>query len=230
MGRILSPDEARAFYDRFGRSQDRQAFYEDRALLDLEAHGSFEEAESVLELGCGTGRLAHRLLANRLPRSARYIGLDLSATMVELSRDRLRPFGDRVSVRQTEGSTRLDLPDRSFDRVVSTYVLDLLPEAAIRTFLLEARRVLVDGGLLCLASLTRGRGVVSRAVTALWEGVHAVRPVLLGGCRPLDLGRYVSSELWTVRHEAVHVAYGIASQVLVAARAPGHLTPPGTRG
>ena len=32
---MLSRDEAKAFYDRFGAKQDSQGFYEDRALEDL---------------------------------------------------------------------------------------------------------------------------------------------------------------------------------------------------
>ena len=35
---MLSSDEARAFYDRFGARQDSQAFYEDPATRDLIVH------------------------------------------------------------------------------------------------------------------------------------------------------------------------------------------------
>jgi SAM-dependent methyltransferase len=68
--RTLSPARAKAFYDRFGRKQDAQAFYEDAALDDLVSHASFGTARTVFELGCGTGRLAVTLLRERLPEAA----------------------------------------------------------------------------------------------------------------------------------------------------------------
>ena len=42
----------------------------------------------------------------------------------------------------------VDLPDRSFDRFISTYVLDLLSEENIDSLLSEAYRILRTGGLL----------------------------------------------------------------------------------
>ena len=51
---MLSRDEAKAFYDRFGAKQDSQGFYEDRALEDLMEHVDVDEAEAGFEFGCGT--------------------------------------------------------------------------------------------------------------------------------------------------------------------------------
>ena len=50
----------------------------------------------------------------------------------------------------------VDLPDRSFDRFISTYVLDLLSEENIDSLLSEAYRVLRTGGLLGLVSQPKG--------------------------------------------------------------------------
>jgi len=57
----LTRSQARTFYDRFGAKQDAQSFYEDAAIGDLIAHATFEQAEGIFELGCGTGCLASRL-------------------------------------------------------------------------------------------------------------------------------------------------------------------------
>ncbi|MFQ5347400.1 MAG: class I SAM-dependent methyltransferase, partial [Rhodothalassiaceae bacterium] len=73
--RTLSRAAMRAFYDRLGRGLDSQAFYEDPALEELVRAGAFEHARVVLEFGCGTGRLAAKLLADHLPPGAHYIGL-----------------------------------------------------------------------------------------------------------------------------------------------------------
>ena len=95
---------------------------------ELCAHAAFQEAGAVLEFGCGTGKLARRLLDEELPVSATYLGLDISSEMISLSAFRLDAFKDRAKVQQTDGDVTFDLPDASYDRFVSTYVFDLLSE------------------------------------------------------------------------------------------------------
>ena len=53
--------------------------------------------ELVLDVGCGTGRLTEKLL-DRLPRG-RVLAIDLSANMLQVARDYLRPsFGARIEL------------------------------------------------------------------------------------------------------------------------------------
>lgn len=54
MTAYFSSEDARRFYDRFGAKQDGQGFYENAALNVLIQHGGFSDAQSVLEIGCGT--------------------------------------------------------------------------------------------------------------------------------------------------------------------------------
>jgi hypothetical protein len=61
--RMLSHEQAQAFYERFGKKQDWQRFFEDAAVADLIEHLALAQANSVIEFGCGTGRLAESLLA-----------------------------------------------------------------------------------------------------------------------------------------------------------------------
>jgi len=114
-GRMLTHQQAKAFYDRLGGKQDLQAFYEVPATTNLIAHAAFEAAQSVFECGCGTGAFAARLLSRHLPPQARYLAVDSSATMVALARTRLAHFGDRVTVRQTDGSLQFDEVSGSFE-------------------------------------------------------------------------------------------------------------------
>lgn len=213
---VFTPSQAKAFYDRFGRKQDAQVFYEDAALDDLIAHARFEEAQRVFEFGCGTGRLAARLLSEHLAPSASYLGTDLSQTMVDLARQRITPFAGRAEIKLSDGSLRFPLPDGSVDRVVSTYVLDLLSDQDIRLAIAEAHRVLTPGGMLCLVSLTEGVTPVSRVVSGLWFLVFRCRASLVGGCRPIRLASYLAPHVWSVNHHKVVTQFGAASEVLVA--------------
>ena len=214
----LSREQARRVYDRIGARQDTQAFYEDRATDILVQQGQFAKANRVLEFGCGTGRFALRILSHHLPQVAQYRGLDLSPTMVRLARERLAPFGSRAEVVLTDGSPPVAEPAASYDRFVSNFVLDLLSEDDIVAVVCEAHRILESGGLLCLSSLSTGTGSFSRLVSRGWSRVHALRPALVGGCRPLELRSWVPSAQWQLRHHAKLAPFGVPSEVLVAER------------
>lgn len=217
-GRTLTHEEARRFYDRVGRAQDTQAFYEREAVAQLCSHAELARATHVVELGCGTGKLAAELLASSLPASARYTGLDASGVMVRSARQRTEPFGARASIVQTDGAPVLPVETGSADRFVATYVFDLLGAEDIAAMLLEAHRVLAPGGLIGIAGLTPGERGAARWVSALWTRAFRLRPGLTGGCRPLRMRDDLGPPRWELRFETVVSAYGVASEVVVAAR------------
>jgi SAM-dependent methyltransferase len=203
------------FYDRFGRRQDAQRFYEDDAVADLIAHSEFATARSVFEFGCGTGRTAEKLLSSVLPDDAVYQAVDISTTMISLARQRLARFGDRASVRQIEGKDPFEGMDARVDRLITTYVLDFLPEEEIESFVCRSAETLTERGKLSIASLTAGTTLSSRVVTAGWRALFRISPRLVGGCRPIRLRPYLSAS-WRVEHHATITAFGIASEVTVA--------------
>jgi SAM-dependent methyltransferase len=215
-GRVLSRREAEAAYDRIGMWQDTQAFYEAPALREVAAHGGFEDARSIFEVGCGTGRFAERLLRDCCPSEAQYDGVDLSATMVQSARERLVPFEERASIRKTDGRLTFELADGARDRVVATYLLDLLSHDDARTLIREAHRLLSANGRLCLAGLTWGDSLVTRAVSACWDALQHRRPEWVGGCRPVRVRSLLEDEHWREVHHCVVSAWGVPSEVLVA--------------
>jgi SAM-dependent methyltransferase len=212
--KTLTQQQVRHFYNWFGSWHDRQP-YENRAFDVLVARGDFSRAQAVFEFGCGTGRFAERLLRDCLPPDARYIGIDISDTMVRLATRRLRPWADRAIVRT---GNIWDEPDGQFDRVISTYVLDLLSDNDARRTVAEAHRVLTTGGYLCVASLTFGQRPCSRISTTVWRLAYAIQPVIVGGCRPVHLLDFVPTEEWRVVHHETVVEWTLASEVLVASR------------
>jgi SAM-dependent methyltransferase len=214
--KMLSHADARSFYDRLGARQDWQRFFEDPATSDLVNVLDLPSVQSVLEFGCGTGRLAESLLTQQMPATAEYLAIDISSTMVTLSRRRLMQFGPRVRVLQSAGEMKLEVESGKYDRFISTYVFDLLSEADIAALLAEAHRVLSSGGLLGLVNLTHGPTLISHVIERAWVGVHSCRPSLVGGCRPIELLEFVEGAIWEVRHRRTITQFGIASEVLVA--------------
>ena len=215
----LSRSQAKRFYDRLGRGQDLQAFYEDPAVSDLVAHSSFETAHSVFELGCGTGRLADKLLDHSLPADAVYLGVDISDTMVNLSRARLQRFGSRAQVVRVDGSAPLPGADATFDRIVCVYVFDLLDPTDSVAMLDEAHRLLGPNGCLCAVSLAPGRTRPTRLVSSTWTTIWSRVPAVVGGCRPIDLQQLLHG--WHIEYGAQISAWGLTSDIVIAgARLP----------
>lgn len=213
---MLKPSEAKDYYDGFGIRQDEQGFYEDEPLAALIAELEPGRATSVVELGCGTGRLALDLLEHHLPADATYLGIDISDTMVSIARERLGAFGERARVVQGSGAQKLPCEDGGCDRVLATYVLDLLSADDTRGFIREAHRVLVPGGLIGIAGLTQGESPVSLAVSVLWRTVQRFWPRRVGGCRPVEAAAYLNVDDWNILSRSVVTQSNIPSEVLVA--------------
>lgn len=218
MTRPVDKTAITAFYDRFGARQDRQSFYEDPALARMIRHGDFAAARSVFEFGCGTGRLAENLLRNHLPDHCSYLGLDASATMVELAARSISPWRDRARIAKSNGSLTFPPRGGACDRFVTTYVLDILSQPDIDAVLAQAHHILAPGGLFCATCLTEGATPASRAVTAVWKLAYRIRPLLVGGCRPLALAGRFQSSTWTVLHQSVVTSFAISSEIVVAKR------------
>jgi trans-aconitate 2-methyltransferase len=101
-----------ATYDRVADPQTRWG----RAVLDrLPLAGG----ETVLDAGCGTGRVTELLVA-RLPRG-RVVALDASPSMVDEARRRLAPFDDRIDFIVADLGRPFTLPGgRLVDAILST--------------------------------------------------------------------------------------------------------------
>jgi SAM-dependent methyltransferase len=215
---VLTPDQARRVYDRIGRAQDWQRFYEDAATTELTAQAAFDAAHAVVELGCGTGRFAAGLLGRVLPPDAKYLGVDLSPRMIGLASARLRPWAGRARVALVDGTERMPVADGTADRFVANYVFDLLSPEATVDALAEARRVLAPGGLLCAAGLTDGEHGIPRLVSRSWRNVWTRWPLLVGGCRPVTLTDALGPTEWEIRSRRVVLAWAIPSEVVLASR------------
>lgn len=216
--RFLSHEQARRFYDRLGAKLDTQAFYEDAVLHELVAHLGMADCRSVVEFGCGTGRLAEELLAAVLSPRATYLGLDVSSTMVTLASGRLKQWRDRAVIQQSDGTFHIETPEGHADRFICTYVLDLLSEGDIQAVVAEAHRVLASDGLLGLVSLTNGAKPLSRLVATAWQKLHALSPWIVGGCRPIVIERFLPEGAWKIEYSRVMSRFGIPSEIIVARR------------
>lgn len=135
----------RGFHRRSGE-YDLHALVQRRVVVRLEqlvASHQSRTPERLLDIGCGTGSMLSAL-HERYPRSYQF-GLDLAFNMVRSSASRM---GDKALFVNGDAES-LPFGDGVFDLVVSASTFQWLER--LDTCLDECRRVLRDGGMLCVA-------------------------------------------------------------------------------
>jgi ubiquinone/menaquinone biosynthesis C-methylase UbiE len=139
--------------------------------------------DQVLEVAVGTGAALVEVL-KRVDRANVVHGVDLSPRMLERARRAVARAGfTNVDLRQADARA-LPFDDGSFDLVLNSYMLDLIPLHELRLILGEFRRVLRDGGRLVLVNMSKDRRLT------LYERLYRIAPArlvpyLFGGCRPV---------------------------------------------
>ncbi len=148
---MASAGPTRGFFDAWSRVYDfplvQRATYKPVHDAVLRALAAGPRAR-VLDIGCGTGRLAERLTTADGVRSI--VGCDFSAGMLANAAERLAaPRATGVASLVRGDATCLPFADAAFDAAVSTEAFHWFPDqdAALR----ELRRVLRPGGRLLLA-------------------------------------------------------------------------------
>jgi ubiquinone/menaquinone biosynthesis C-methylase UbiE len=174
---VVDPSGPAATYDRV-RSAPREV--QEFWLPAVGLQAGLAAGSRVLDVGCGTGRLA-------VPLSARcaVVGLDRSREMLAVARAKGSPaafvLGD---------AGRLPFMDRSFDVALAVMVLHLLPDfrAAVR----EMARVAVRGVIATIDMDARTKHAIDEAFPS-FHGIDAARfpriPALAEACREAGWNR-----------------------------------------
>ncbi len=139
--------------------------------------------DRVLEVAVGPGAALVEIL-KRVDRTNLVHGVDLSPRMLEKAGRAVAKAGfTNVDLRQGDARS-LPFEDDSFDVLLNSYMLDLIPLKDMPVVLGEFRRVLRDNGRLVLVNMSKDGGIT------LWERLYRATPAglvpyLYGGCRPV---------------------------------------------
>jgi ubiquinone/menaquinone biosynthesis C-methylase UbiE len=161
-------------YDPLTRWLFRADSIRQRLIAAADLHAGYR----VLDVGCGTATLT--LLVKKLQPETEVTGLDGDPKALAIARRKAEKAG--LEVRFDEGlSDDLPYPDRSFDRVVSSFVFHHLTREQKSGTLLEVLRVLETGGTLHLLDFGKpGDSLVARIATHLFHRGERSRDNLEG--------------------------------------------------
>jgi ubiquinone/menaquinone biosynthesis C-methylase UbiE len=175
--------EARRFYDSVSRIYGWMTGAFERKhgekALDLL---SIRNGEKALEIGIGSGQCYARI-AGLVGDEGDCCGVDISAGMLDVTRDRLLRSG--VAARAglcCADAVRLPLRDEAFDAILMAFTLELFDTPEIPEVLKETMRVLRPGGRIAVVSLSREGN--QPAAMRVYEWVHRKWPQL-ADCRPI---------------------------------------------
>jgi ubiquinone/menaquinone biosynthesis C-methylase UbiE len=138
----LSDTHERAKYYVIG-SVEEKAFEitGSESLQFLQNSVGIDANDVVLEIGCGVGRVGKQVA----PLCRRWIGCDVSPSMLAFAAERLRGLPN-VELKETSGYNLHGIADGSIDLVYCTVVFMHLETWDRYSYLLEAFRVLRTGG------------------------------------------------------------------------------------
>jgi SAM-dependent methyltransferase len=137
-------DACGAAFDRYTSSED--SFSENIERPVIESLLGDLRGASALDLGCGSGVYATRLAA----RGAHVVGVDLSAAMIDLARERARAQGAALDWLVADISRPLPFADAQFDLLFTATVLHYVED--LSAVMREVARLLRPRGRL-IASL-----------------------------------------------------------------------------
>ncbi len=176
---LAAPLSAEGLYGRWAPIYDLifdLPFRPGRAAAARAAAAAAGATGEVLVVGVGTG-----LELGLLPHTLRVVGIDLSARMLAIARDRVaRKALRHVKALQVMDAAALDFPAGRFDVALAPYVMSVVPSPA--RALDEMWRVVKRGGEIVIVNhFSSERGLRARMEQAMeqsatWLGWHPVFP------------------------------------------------------
>jgi SAM-dependent methyltransferase len=159
------------------------------------------EHRSVLEIGCGTGRLLEPLTKH----FDNVFGVDVSGEMVRRGRERLAHL-PHVRLVEIDGLGKLPFADESFNFCFSYITFHHIPiKSVVRSFINESHRVLKGAGVARWHFFGRPAGILASIRESVthkdtWRGCKFTLPEIMAAVRAAGFeivnAQYIPAQSW----------------------------------
>ena len=184
--------------------------------MNLRRTSNSRRAGRSLEFGCGTGRFAEELFETRLPSHAIYVGRDISKVMVRIARERMARYRSARDGRKIRWRRPNGLPERRL-RQIYLHFRPGPPSRRRGASGHEGSASAVDRWRAGRSGQSNKRQTpIAWMITHIWNGLRAVSPMLVGGCRPIEILRLVPAPDWKIEYRNVVTPFGIPCEIVVA--------------
>ena len=212
-----SKEQARAAYNKLSRWYDVLAGSFEKKPRELALRKlNVAEGERVLEVGFGTGHCI-MALARSVGGSGSVAGIDISEGMLDITSRKVSEAGlaDRVELRRGD-ATQLPFESDTFDAIFTSFTLELFDTPDIPVVLGECKRVLRQGGRICVASMSKDgeAGILLK----LYEWGHRTLPSYVD-CRPIFVRRALEDAGFKVVDVTKVSMWGLLGEIVVADKA-----------
>lgn len=171
---------------------------------------AIQNGESLLEVAVGLGTSLN-ILRKQNP-NGKNIGMDLTSAMLQRTRKYLMS-DQQLDPDLCRGDARfMPFADASFDLVYCAFLLDLLSISDIHASIREMRRVLRPSGRIVILHLSMNL----RLFNWFWIPLYSSIPMLLGGCRPIQLTNCLPRDGFMVKNVKFVSQWGIPSEAILA--------------
>ena len=213
-----SKEQAKASYDRMSRWYDILASSSERKFRDAGLQRlNVKEGEVVLEIGFGTG---HSILslAGAVGDSGKVYGIDISPGMRAVTKQRVFQAGltDRVALRLGDAA-QLPFEEQYFDAVYSSFTLELFDTPEIPIVLQECRRVLRNGGRICVVSMAKKEA--DSVAVRIYEWFHEKLPAYVD-CRPIFVQKSLADAGFQILDVTEMPYWGLPVQIVLGISPP----------
>ncbi len=212
-----SKSVARKTYDQFSRFYDLLAGSSEAPFMRLGVQMlGMQPGESVLEIGCGTGKALSDLYHQAgEPRLA--CGLDLSPGMLKMANHNMgeAELSSHAHLLCGDGAA-LPFAPGSFEAIFMSFTLELFDTPEIPQVLEECRRVLKPGGRLGVVAMSKP--VHASPVVRLYEWFHARFPSYVD-CRPINAEYLIQAVGFNLQKRQSGNMWGLPVEVVLATKA-----------
>ncbi len=171
-----------------------------------------QPGEYILEIGCGTGSSLINI-SKLIEGNGKAFGVDISKNMLAIAEKKIEKVPEKKSIELSQCSAlALPYPEKMFDAIFMSFVLETFSERDADVVLQECRRVLKPSGRICILSLSKT--VEQNSIARLYEWVHTQFPSIID-CKPIFLEDILTHNSFTMITKSNNFLFGLPIETVL---------------